>query len=51
MGKPLAGDVVVLPFLQTDLQPGKQSAIIYSAGRVSRAKLEEAKAKIRQLFA
>ncbi len=24
MGKPLAGDVVVLPFPQTDLQPGKR---------------------------
>ena len=109
MGKPVAGEVVVLPFPQTNLQSGKrrpalvvadlpgddlilcqitsrarsdgfsvplatadftrgrlavdsfirpnrlftveQSVILYAAGKVSDAKLQEVKAKIRQLFA
>ncbi len=109
MGKPVAGDVVVLPFPQTNLQPGKRrpalvvaelpgddlircqittrlhsdsfavpltaadfvtgrlatdsyarsnrlftveaSVILYSAGRVTPAKLNEVKAKLRELFA
>jgi len=109
MGKPLAGDVVVLPFPQTNLQAGKrrpalvvadlagddlilcqitsrarsdgysvplgadeceqgrlavdsfirpnrlftveQSVILYAAARVKPSKLEEVRAKIRQLFA
>ena len=109
MGKPVAGEVVVLPFPQTDLQAGKrrpalvvanlagddlilcqvttqarsdtysvplvvadfergrltvdsfirpnrlftveQSVILYTAGKVSDAKLHEVRAKIRQLFA
>ena len=108
MGKPLAGEVVVLPFPQTNLQSGKrrpalvvadlpgddlilcqitsrsrddgfsiplavadfergrlsldsfirsnrlftveQSVILYAIGKVKNAKLQEAKAKIRQLF-
>lgn len=108
MGKPVVGEVVVLPFPQTNLQSGKrrpalvvadlsgddlilcqitsrarsdgysvplatsdfihgrlavdsyirpnrlftveQSVILYAAGKVSDAKLQEAKAKIRQLF-
>ena len=108
MGKPLAGEVVVLPFPQTNLQAGKrrpalvvadlpgddlilcqitsqarsdgfsvplavadfergrlaidsfirpnrlftveQSVILYAAGKIKTAKLQEAKAKIRQLF-
>src|SRR5437868_2406675 len=106
MGKPLAGEVVVLPFPQSDLKPGKrrpalvvaeltgddlvlcqitsqvrpdaysvpltvsdfeqgrlavssyvrtnrlftvdQSVIVYSAAKISRAKLDEVKGKIRQ---
>lgn len=109
MGKPVVGEVVVLPFPQTNLQSGKrrpalvvadlmgddlilcqitsrarsdgysvpltaadftsgrlevnsfirsnrlftveQSVILYAAGKISDAKLQEAKAKIRQLFA
>ena len=109
MGKPIAGEVVILPFPQTNLQPGKrrpalvvadiggddlilcqitsqaksdgyavpitssdfergrltvdsyartnrlftveQSAILYVAGKLKAIKLEETKAKIRQLFA
>ena len=109
MGKPLVGEVVVLPFPQTNLQSGKrrpalivadlpgddlircqitsqnradgfsvplliadfergrlvidsfircnrlftveQSVILYSAGRITNAKLQEVKEKIRQLFA
>ena len=109
MGKPVAGEVVVLPFPQTNLQSGKrrpalvvadlagddpvlcqitsrarsdgysvplattdftrgrlavdsfirpnrlftveQSVILYAAGKITDAKLQEAKAKIRQLFA
>jgi len=109
MGKPLVGEVVVLPFPQTNLQSGKrrpalvvadlagddlvlcqitsqarsdgcsvqlaiadftrgrlaqdsfirpnrlftveQSVILYTAAKVSDAKLQEAKTKIRQLFA
>jgi mRNA interferase MazF len=109
MGKPVAGEVVVLPFPQTNLQTGKrrpalvvadlegddvilcqstsqarsdghsislsaaefdhgrlavnsfirpnrlftveQSVILYVLGRVSRPKLEQVKAKIRQIFA
>ncbi len=109
MGKPLVGEVVVLPFPQTNLQSGKrrpalvvanlpgddlilcqitsqvrsdgfsiplalgdfergrlsvdgfirsnrlftieQSVILYTTGKVKDAKLQEAKAKIRQLFA
>lgn len=109
MGKPVAGEVVVLPFPQTNLQSGKrrpalvvadlmgddlvlcqitsrarsdgysvplaatdftrgrlavdsfirpnrlftveQSVILYAAGKITEAKLQEAKAKIRQLFA
>ena len=109
MGKPVVGEVVVLPFPQTNLQSGKrrpalvvadlagddlvlcqitrkeradgysiplvladfargrlavdsfirpnrlftveQSVILYAAGKVSDAKLQEAKAKIRQIFA
>ena len=39
MGKPIAGEVVVFPFPQTNLQSGKD------------AKLQEVKSKIRQLFA
>jgi mRNA interferase MazF len=108
MGKPLAGDVVVLPFPQTNLQTGKrrpalvvadlagddlilcqitsrarsdgysvplgaddcergrltvdsfirpnrlftveQSVILYAAARVKPSKLQEVRAKIRQLF-
>ena len=108
MGKPVAGEVVVLPFPQTNLQSGKrrpalvvadlpgddlilcqitsrarsdgysvslatadftrgrlavdsfirpnrlftveQSVILYAAGKVSDTKLQEVKAKIRQLF-
>jgi len=108
MGKPVAGEVVVLPFPQTDLQAGKrrpalvvadlpgddlilcqitsqarrdsfaialtaadfergrlavdsfarpnrlftveQSVVLYAAGKLKAAKLEEVKAKIRQLF-
>jgi mRNA interferase MazF len=108
MGKPLIGEVVVLPFPQTDLQPGKRrpalvvanltgddlilcqittqsrrdsysvsltrsdfekgqlnvdsfirpnrlftvdhSVIAYSAGKIQVAKLDEVRAKIRQLF-
>ena len=108
MGKPVAGDVVVLPFPQTNLQPGKrrpalvvvdlpgddlilcqitsrahrdnfsisleqndcesgqlhvrsyirpnrlftieQSVILYTAARLNQAKLDEALAKLRQLF-
>jgi mRNA interferase MazF len=109
VAKPVAGDVVVLPFPQTDLRAGKrrpalvlvdlpgddlilcqitsrargdaysvaidradfdqgqlavpsyaranrlftveQSVILYGAGRLASAKLEEVKAKARQLFA
>ena len=109
MGKPLTGEVVVLPFPQTDLQPGKRrpalvvasllgddvilcqitsqarsdansipltfsdfqrgqlsvdsyirpnrlftvesSVILYSIGMIKKAKLDEVKAKIRNLFA
>jgi mRNA interferase MazF len=109
MGKPLVGEVVVLPFPQTNLQSGKRrpalvvadlpgddlilcqitsqsrsdgfsilltsthfergklaidsfircnrlftvehTVILYSAGKISNAKLEEAKTKIRQIFA
>lgn len=109
MGKPLVGEVVVLPFPQTNLQSGKrrpalvvvdlpgddlilcqitsqartsgrsipllstdfasgrltvdsfirperlftveQSVILYTAGKIKPAKLEEVKAEIRQLFA
>ena len=109
MGKPLTGEVVVLPFPQTNLQSGKrrpalvvanlpgddlilcqitsqarpdgfstllaaddfergrlvvdsfirsnrlftveQSVILYTAGKIKDAKLQEVKAKIRQLFA
>lgn len=109
MGKPLAGDVVVLPFPQANLQVGKRrpalvvahlagddlilcqitsqarsdlyavrlattdfergrlvvdsfirpnrlftiehSVVLYTAAKVSDAKLQEARAKIRQLFA
>ncbi len=109
MGKPVVGEVVVLPFPQTNLQSGKrrpalvvvdfpgddlvlcqitsrarsdgysvplatadftrgrlavdsfirpnrlftveQSVILYAAGKVSDAKLQEVKVKIRQLFA
>ena len=109
MGKPVIGEVVVLPFPQTNLQSGKrrpalvvaelvgddlvlcqitrkprsdgyciplvladfergslavdsfirsnrlftveQSVILYAAGKIKDAKLEEVKAKIRQLFA
>jgi mRNA interferase MazF len=109
MGKPVVGEVVVLPFPQTDLQSGKrrpalvvaelagddlvlcqitrkarsdgysvplvladfergrlavdsfirsnrlftedQAVILYAAGRIRTAKLEEVKSKIRQLFA
>ena len=109
MGKPLAGEVVVLPFPQTNLQSGKrrpalvvadlsgddlilcqitsrprsdgysvplavadfekgrlaldsfirpnrlftveQSVILYAAGKIKDAKLQEVKAKIRKLFA
>lgn len=109
MGKPVAGEIVVLPFPQTNLQPGKrrpalvvadiggddlilcqittqsrsdgyavsltsvdfergrlavdsyartnrlftveQSAILYVAGKLKPAKLNETKSKIRQLFA
>lgn len=108
MGKPVAGDVVVLPFPQTNLQAGKrrpalvvvdlpgddlilcqitsqarrdslsilldaddlatgqliqrsyirpnrlftveQSVVLYSAARLTRAKLDETLAKLRQLF-
>jgi mRNA interferase MazF len=109
MGKPVAGDVVVLPFPQTNLQSGKrrpalvvadldgddlvlcqitrkarldgcsiplavadcergrlavdsfirsnhlftveQSVILYAAGKIKDAKLQEVKSRIRQLFA
>ena len=109
MGKPVVGEVVVLPFPQTNLQSGKRrpalvvanlvgddlilcqitsrarsdgysvplaaadfargrlevdsfirsnrlftvekSVILYAAGKITDAKLQEAKAKIRQLFA
>lgn len=109
MGKPLVGEVVVLPFPQTNLQSGKrrpalvvadlpgddlilcqitsqarsdgysipldvadfergrlainsfirshrlftveQAVILYAAGKVKNAKLQEVKTKIRQLFA
>jgi mRNA interferase MazF len=109
MGKPVAGEVVVLPFPQTDLQTGKrrpalvvadlpgddlilcqitsqtrsdncgvalvaadfdkgrlsvdsiirpnrlftvaQSVILYAAAKVKEAKLQEVKARIRQIFA
>ena len=109
MGKPVAGEVVVLPFPQTDLQAGKrrpglvvadltgddlilcqitsqahrdsysvsltgadfehghlnvdsfirpnrlftveQSAILYSAAKIKRSKLNEVRARIRDLFA
>lgn len=109
MGKPVAGDVVVLPFPQTNLQTGKRrpalvvvdlpgddlilcqitsqvrsdgfsisltqadfqsgrlaqdsyirsqrlftvekSVILYTVGQVNTAKLEEAKTRLRQLFA
>jgi mRNA interferase MazF len=109
MGKPVAGDVVVLPFPQTDLQAGKRrpalvlaslpgddlilcqitsqvrsdgfsialtqsdfqsgsltqesfirpqrlftvhsSVIVYTAARVTAQKLQEVKARLRQLFA
>jgi mRNA interferase MazF len=109
MGKPVIGEVVVLPFPQTNLQSGKrrpalvvadlvgddlvlcqitrkprsdgssiplvladfergrlavdsfirsnrlftveQSVILYAAGKIKDAKLQEVKAKIRQLFA
>ncbi len=109
MGKPVTGEVVVLPFPQTNLQSGKrrpalvvanlagddlilcqitrnpravghsvplvlsdfergrlavdsfipsnrlftveQSVVLYAAGRINDAKLQEVKAKIRQLFA
>lgn len=109
MGKPVAGEVVVLPFPQTDLQAGKrrpalvvanlsgddlilcqitsqfrrdgyvvsltsadfdrgrlnidsfiranrlftveQSVILYSAAKVKTSKLDEVRARIRQLFA
>ena len=109
MGKPVVGEVVVLPFPQTNLQSGKrrpalvatdlagddlvlcqitskarsdgyslpliladferwrlavdsfircnrlftveQSVILYSAGKIKDAKLQEVKSKIRQLFA
>jgi mRNA interferase MazF len=109
MGKPLVGEVVVLAFPQTNLQPGKrrpalvvptlsgedlilcqittrahsdpysvpltlldfdngrlqmnsfirpnrvfpvdQSVIIYSTGKVTQSKIEEVKARLRQLFA
>ena len=109
MGKPVAGEVVVLPFPQTNLQAGKrrpalvvadlpgddlilcqitsqhrsdgfsilltaadfergrlavdsflrpnrlftveQSVILYAAGKVNPAKLQEARTRIRQLFA
>jgi mRNA interferase MazF len=108
MAKPIAGDVVVLPFPQSDLQPGKrrpalvladaggsdlilcqitsqhrsdrsaislvpsdfekghlavdsyarinrlftvdQSVVIYVAGKIAKAKLEECKAELRELF-
>ncbi len=39
MGKPLVGEVVVLPFPQTNLQAGKN------------ARLQEVRACLRQLFA
>ena len=109
MGKPIVGEVVVLPFPQTNLQSGKrrpalvvadlagddlvlcqitsqarsdgysvllavgdfecgrlsvdsfvrsnrlftveQSVILYAAGKIKDAKLQEVKAKLRQLFA
>ena len=108
MGKPVAGDVVVVPFPQTNLQPGKrrpalvvaelrgddlvlcqvtsqvradgysvpltrsdfehgslaidsfaranrlftvdQSVILYTAGRIKKAKLEMVRARVRDLF-
>ena len=108
MGKPVAGDIVVLPFPQTNLQPGKrrpalvvvdlagddlilcqitsqahhdsysvsldkndfqtgrlaarsyirpnrlftveQSVILYTAGHLTSVKLDEVRAKLRQLF-
>jgi hypothetical protein len=64
MGKPLIGEVVILPFPQTDLQAGNvdsfirpnrlftidHAVIIYTAAKVKATKLDEVRAKIRQLF-
>ncbi len=50
MGKPLAGDVVVLPFPQTDRQAVAPSVIRYVAGKVKQPKLRQARAKMRELF-
>jgi hypothetical protein len=41
MGEPVAGEVVVLPFPQTNLQSGKRRP----------AKLQEVRGAIRKLFA
>jgi hypothetical protein len=43
MGKPVAGEVVVLPF--------PQSVVLYSVGKINAAKLQAVRAKIRGLFA
>ncbi|MCB1224421.1 MAG: type II toxin-antitoxin system PemK/MazF family toxin [Verrucomicrobiaceae bacterium] len=63
MGKPVAGDVVVLPFPQTNLQTGKRRPALVVAdlpgddlilcqitSQISASKLTEVKAKLRQLF-
>lgn len=53
MGKSVAGEIVVLPFPQTNLQAGKRrpaSVILYTAARLKTAKLDETLASLRQLF-
>ena len=48
MGKPVAGEVVVVPFPQTDLNSGR--IILYSVGFVKSEKLAAVRAKIRNIF-
>lgn len=62
MGKPVIGEVVVLPFPQTHLQAGKRrpalvvadlagdDLMLYTVGKLKDAKLKEVRAKIRGLF-
>jgi hypothetical protein len=62
VAKPVAGEVVVIPFPQTDLARGKRfirpqrlftveaTVILYSVGKLHSAKLSEALAKTRELF-
>ena len=49
MGKPVTGEVVVLPFPQTFTV--EQSVILYASGKVNDAKLKKVRAKNCELFA